>query len=334
MVAGLYFFDHNVASQLAQQKEFNLKNGRGFYANGQGEQTCIIESCLLQTDSVNKELKNLKDAVMCNKIDGEDSVGSFDPDKHIEAHLPVRVNEQTVTNLLQSLLVGAYLAAMPIIRMIPTSILWGYFAYMAIDSLLGKQFWERMLFLFVTPDRRFKVLQSFHASFVESVPFRQIANFTIFQFLYLLLCFDVTWIPVAGILFPLPFFLLISIRQHILPKFFHRDHLYELDSSEYDEISSDPHRKRSQSIFDVRDDDLRRGRRQSSAREKATISGSRLGRPSVETGTARQRRLMGDDQWRLGLEDGEGLRTMVTVGDQRLELGDDGEQHKKKSERR
>lgn len=26
MIAGLYFFDHSVASQLAQQKEFNLKN--------------------------------------------------------------------------------------------------------------------------------------------------------------------------------------------------------------------------------------------------------------------------------------------------------------------
>ena len=25
MVAGLYFFDHSVASQLAQQKEFNLR---------------------------------------------------------------------------------------------------------------------------------------------------------------------------------------------------------------------------------------------------------------------------------------------------------------------
>lgn len=25
MVAGLYFFDHSVASQMAQQKEFNLK---------------------------------------------------------------------------------------------------------------------------------------------------------------------------------------------------------------------------------------------------------------------------------------------------------------------
>lgn len=76
---------------------------------------------------------------------------------------------------------------------------------------------------------------------MESVPFRQIAIFTILQFVYLLLCFGVTWIPIAGILFPLPFFLLIIIRQHILPKFFHPLHLWELDAAEYEEIAGVPH---------------------------------------------------------------------------------------------
>ncbi|KAL5572753.1 hypothetical protein UlMin_022350 [Ulmus minor] len=52
-----------------------------------------------------------------------------------------------------------------------------------------------------------------------------------------LICFGVTWIPIAGILFPLPFFLLISIRQHILPKLFDPLHLHELDAAEYEEIS-------------------------------------------------------------------------------------------------
>ena len=31
MVAGLYFFDHSVASQLAQQKEFNLKKPTAYH---------------------------------------------------------------------------------------------------------------------------------------------------------------------------------------------------------------------------------------------------------------------------------------------------------------
>lgn len=91
---------------------------------------------------------------------GENKEGNanvaFDPEKHIEAHLPVRVNEQRVSNLLQSLLVAASVFALPIIKLIPTSVLWGYFAYMAIDSLPGNQFWERILLLFITPGRRYK----------------------------------------------------------------------------------------------------------------------------------------------------------------------------------
>lgn len=310
MVAGLYFFDHSVASQLAQQKEFNLKKPSAYHydilllgimtlicgllgippSNGvlpqspmhtkslavlkrqlirkkmvKSAKECIkqnasnseiygkMQEVFIQMDkcptitSVTKELENLKVAVM-NDGEGGDSKGKFDPAKHIDAHLPVRVNEQRLSNLLQSLLVGIAICAVPVIKMIPTSVLWGYFAYMAIDSLPGNQFWERMLLLFVTPRRRFKVLEGAHASFVESVPFKYIVMFTLFQFVYLLVCFGVTWIPIAGILFPLPFFLLISIRQHFLPKFFQPQYLQELDAAEYEEIEGAPHRNRSLSL--------------------------------------------------------------------------------------
>ena len=40
----------------------------------------------------------------------------------------------------------------------------------------------------------------------------------------------------AGILFPLPFFLMILIRQHLLPKFFEPNDLRELDAAEYEEL--------------------------------------------------------------------------------------------------
>jgi hypothetical protein len=31
MIAGLYFFDHSVASKMAQQKEFNLQNPSAYH---------------------------------------------------------------------------------------------------------------------------------------------------------------------------------------------------------------------------------------------------------------------------------------------------------------
>ena len=102
-----------------------------------------------------KELEDLKKAVM--KSDDKDGANDkFDPEKHIDAFLPVRVNEQRMSNLLQSILVCALIFVVPILRRIPTSVLWGYFAYMAIDSLPGNQFWERILLLFITPSRRYK----------------------------------------------------------------------------------------------------------------------------------------------------------------------------------
>ncbi|GAB2228159.1 hypothetical protein Droror1_Dr00009989 [Drosera rotundifolia] len=315
MIAGLYFFDHSVASQLAQQKEFNLKKPSAYHydilllgfmtllcgllglppSNGVLPQSPMhtkslavlkrqlfrrkmkesikesikrkasnseiygkMQEVFIEMDhtpdecGVVKELESLKNAVMKDENKDGNQKSEFDPE-HIDAYLPVRVNEQRLSNLLQSLLVAVSVFAMPLIKQIPTSVLWGYFAYMAIDSLPGNQFWERMLLLFITPGRQYKVLEAFHASFVESVPFKYIAAFTLFQLVYFLLCFGITWIPIAGILFPLPFFILILIRQHILPKLFHPYHLQELDAAEYEEIAGAPRHSVSLSFAEMKE---------------------------------------------------------------------------------
>lgn len=309
MVAGLYFFDHSVASQMAQQKDFNLKKPSAYHydilvlglttlicgliglppANGvlpqspmhtkslavlnklmlrkkmvKGAKECIklnarkseiygkmeevfVEMNKNQPVSADVELKELKDAVM-KETDEDIKDGSFNPEKHIDAYLPVQVNEQRLSNLLQSVFVALSLLVMPVINRIPTSVLWGYFAYMAIDSLPGNQFWERILMLFIAPSRRHRILETTHLSFVETVPYNHIAMFTIFQLVYLLVCWGITWIPIAGMLFPLPFFLLISVRQHILPKIFHPYYLHELDAAEYEELEGAPKGTRSLSF--------------------------------------------------------------------------------------
>lgn len=86
-----------------------------------------------------------------------------------------------------------------------------------------------------------RILEGSHASFVETVPFKTIAAFTALQLAYFALCFGVTWIPIGGILFPVPFFLLIIIREQLLPKMFKPSHLQELDASGYEEIAGAPH---------------------------------------------------------------------------------------------
>ncbi|GER55148.1 HCO3- transporter family [Striga asiatica] len=204
-----------------------------------------MQTPLIYQEPSQRGLKELKEST----IQLASSMGSFDApvdetvfdvDKEIDDLLPVEVKEQRVSNLLQSIMVGGCVAAMPALRMIPTSVLWGYFAFMAIESLPGNQFWERILLLFTAPSRRYKVLEDYHATFVETVPFKTIALFTIFQTTYLLLCFGITWVPIAGVLFPLLIMLLVPVRQYALPKFFKGAHLQDLDAAEYEEAPAVP----------------------------------------------------------------------------------------------
>lgn len=64
------------------------------------------------------------------------------------------VSEQRGSGLLQSVAVGLCLAAIPAIRCIPAAVLWGYFAFMAVDSLPGSQLWDRTLLLLTDPSRQ------------------------------------------------------------------------------------------------------------------------------------------------------------------------------------
>lgn len=90
----------------------------------------------------------------------------FHIENEIDDLLPVEVKEQRLSNLLQAIMVGGCVAAMPFLKKIPTSVLWGYFAFMAVESLPGNQFWERILLLFTAPSRRYKyTLKPFSLSF-------------------------------------------------------------------------------------------------------------------------------------------------------------------------
>ncbi|KAL9326515.1 hypothetical protein ACSQ67_007160 [Phaseolus vulgaris] len=304
MIAVLYYFDHSVASQLAQQKEFNLRKPSSYHydllllgfltilcgligippSNGVIPQSpmhtkslATLKHQLLRNKIVSAARKSMQKNMNLNQLyrsmqEAYDQMQTplahqippalglkemkestiqlaqshgyidtpvdeivFDVDKDIDDLLPVEVKEQRLSNLLQALMVTLCVAAMPLLKKIPTSVLWGYFAFMAIESLPGNQFWERILYLFTAPSRRYKVLEKHHAALIETVPFKTVAMFTSFQIAYLLLCFGLTWIPIAGVLFPLLIMLLIPVRQYFLPKFFKGAHLQELDAAAYEE---------------------------------------------------------------------------------------------------
>lgn len=318
MIAVLYYFDHSVASQLSQQKEFNLRKPSSYHydllllgfltlscgligippSNGVIPQSPMhtkslatlkhqllrnrlvstarksigknaslgqlygnmqeayhqMQTPLVYQDPSARGLKELKDSTIqaatgMGNIDAPVDETVFDVEREIDDLLPVEVKEQRLSNLLQSIMVGGCVAAMPFLKKIPTSVLWGYFAFMAIESLPGNQFWERILLLFTAPSRRFKVLEDYHAAFVETVPFKTIATFTIFQTIYLLICFGLTWVPIAGVMFPMMIMLLVPVRQYFLPRFFKGAHLQELDAAAYEEQPALPYNLATYSEF-------------------------------------------------------------------------------------
>ncbi|KAL2936039.1 Boron transporter 1 [Bienertia sinuspersici] len=240
MIAVLYYFDHSVASQLAQQKEFNLKKPSSYHydllllgflvifcgligippSNGVIPQSpmhtrslATLKHQLLRNklvaaarNSIQKNsnlgrlyrnmqdaynemqtplvyqmpstlgLKELKESTIqklssSGDIDAPVDETVFDVDKDIDDLLPIEVKEQRLSNLLQSIMVGGCVAAMPVLKKIPTAVLWGYFAFMAIESLPGNQ-----------------VLEEQHATFIDTVPFKTIALFTLFQTEFFFLC--------------------------------------------------------------------------------------------------------------------------------------------------
>ena len=74
-----------------------------------------------------------------------------DADKH-PTHFTI---DNRWTNLLQSLLCAVCLFITDALKQIPRSVLWGFFIYMALESLPGSQFWERLQ-LFITDSKRLK----------------------------------------------------------------------------------------------------------------------------------------------------------------------------------
>ena len=343
IIAVLFFFDHNVSSQLAQQPEFNLKKPSAYHwdmlllgimcmglgllglppvngvipqspmhtkalakiskrkvpgssskvkeeakisSNGSlpnGSTVVHIPSAPLQQQSsqavdvahngagLNKARESIRDSEIAHlptmskttppdtaavpqppsrsAVDPE-SLSSLDPsrvavterEKTVEDMLYIfTVAEQRWSNLGQGLAVGVLLACTPAIRLLPTAVLWGYFAFMALESLPGSQLWDRTLLLLTDPKRRHLILEHTHAPYLETVRMRMITMFTVLQLVIVGGIYGLTWAGVAGILFPIPIMALVPIRHYVLPRLFPDHVLEELDCSREEAAEPLPH---------------------------------------------------------------------------------------------
>ncbi|KAF2315907.1 hypothetical protein GH714_040702 [Hevea brasiliensis] len=219
MIAVLYYFDHSVASQLAQQKEFNLKKPSSYHYDLLLLGALVILCGLIgippsngvipQSPMHTKSLATLKHQLLRNKL-----ASTVRKSISKNANLgQLYQNMQEAYNEMQT----------PLVYQLPPSLGLKELKESTVQLASRAGYIDAL------------ALEECHATFIETVPFKTIAIFTLFQTVYLLVCFGITWIPIAGVLFPMLIMLLVPVRQYLLPKFFKGAHLQDLDAAEYEE---------------------------------------------------------------------------------------------------
>jgi hypothetical protein len=141
----------------------------------------------------------------------------------------VSVRENRVSPLLVHVLIGASLLFLPLVKMIPMSVLFGLFLFMGFATLAGNEFFERVRLWAMDP----RLYPTSH-HFIGKVPNRVIHAFTAVQFV----CLGALWVLKSsplGLLFPVLIAMLVPIRRS-LSKFFDPLHLRSLDAEEEAEV--------------------------------------------------------------------------------------------------
>ncbi|KAK7261882.1 hypothetical protein RIF29_28205 [Crotalaria pallida] len=184
MVAGLYFFDHSVASQMAQRKEFNLKKPSAYHydilllgfmtllcgliglppSNGVLPQSpmhtkslAVLKKQLIRRRMVKSAKESIRRKASNSEIYGNMQAVFIEMDSSIDNHSVVKELEDLKEVVLNAVDKGDKNEST-------------FNPEKYIDTYLpnpGNQFFERILLLFVAPSRWYKVLEGDHASFVE-----------------------------------------------------------------------------------------------------------------------------------------------------------------------
>ena len=242
IIAILYFFDQNVSSQLCQEG-FHLKKPTAYHWDflllavmltvcgliGIPPVNAVIPQAPMHSraNTVWRKDKKDKDAEYKGEAMDDRPYNIFDD---IHGGRDYYIRENRVSGLLQSILCGVCLLITPVLQLIPRSVLWGYFAFMAIEGLPGSQFYKRMKLFFSDSSKFHHLLEvEGHESYLDNVPKSTIFKFTLMQFIGFGICYGITWAGIGGISFPLFIFLIVPARQYLFVKLFSEYDLQELD---------------------------------------------------------------------------------------------------------
>lgn len=137
------------------------------------------------------------------------------------------VQEQRLTSILVSILIGASLSWGPLFREIPLTVLFGVFLYLGVSSMSGVQMYERTKLLLMPVKHHPSV------GYVRRVRTLRMHLYTFTQ-LSLLVVLWVVKSTEAALAFPFLLILLVPLRLKLLTFIFTEKELHELDKEEED----------------------------------------------------------------------------------------------------
>jgi hypothetical protein len=149
-----------------------------------------------------------------------------------------RVEEQRLSNFAHAFIIG--LCCIPeilkILQQVPLAVLSGLFLFMGMGSFRGNSFFNRLFLPVTDPERRSSVCYGDLEPLLATRHGRkEIAGYTLLQFVLWLLIFAITKTP-AAISFPLFIAALVVVRWTILPRLFSQEAINLLDGNEEKEV--------------------------------------------------------------------------------------------------
>ena len=73
-----------------------------------------------------------------------------------DTNIALQLHSKADTPVAQTAVAVLSAALTPLLKFCPVAVLWGYFAYMALDSLPGNQFWQRILLVATDKSQYYK----------------------------------------------------------------------------------------------------------------------------------------------------------------------------------
>lgn len=161
----------------------------------------------------------------------------------------VSVTEQRGTLMGLSFFLGVSVVLEPVFTLIPRGALWGYFLFIAIESLPGNQLWHRVVLMLTDKHhRRAHHIGERTPVYVDTVPFPIIVRFTVLQVSLLFVSYAIIWAAEGALLFPVVIALTLPARHLVITRLFSKRWLRDLDKSvdveEIIEYEEEPSEKR------------------------------------------------------------------------------------------